>query len=41
MDTLGFEYAGNLDQVYDKDGKIIYIDAVFVKSDVEKPEKQK
>ncbi len=31
FDRAGFRYAGNLNQVYDDDGRIIYIDAVFVK----------
>jgi FkbM family methyltransferase len=29
LDELGFRYAGNLDQVYGKDGHVIYLDAVF------------
>ena len=31
LDDLGFNYAGNLDQNYDKDGHVIFLDAVFVK----------
>jgi len=32
MDTLGFNYYGNLEQVIDhKDGHIIYFDAIFIK----------
>ena len=27
----GFRYAGNLDQAFDNDGRVIYIDAVFIK----------
>lgn len=33
MDELGFKYAGNLLQVYDKTGSVIYLDAVFKKND--------
>lgn len=29
--SLGYFYAGNLDQIYADDGHVIYIDAVFVK----------
>ena len=28
----GYSYAGNLEQVYDKDGRVVYFDAVFIKS---------
>jgi len=34
MDLLydaGFHYAGNLDQIYDNSGKVVYLDAVFVR----------
>jgi len=31
LHDMGFRYAGNLEQVYNKDGHVIYIDAVFVK----------
>lgn len=31
MDQLGFEYVGNLEQVFAKDSHVIYIDAVFLK----------
>ena len=31
LDDLGFHYAGNLDQNCDKDGHVIFLDAVFVK----------
>ena len=31
---LGFQYAGNLNQIYADDGHVIYIDAVFVKSKI-------
>lgn len=30
LDSLGYQYAGNLEQVYRKDGHCIYIDAVFL-----------
>ena len=28
---LGFQYAGNLDQTYGEDGRVLYIDAVFIR----------
>lgn len=28
---LGYQYAGNLDQLYDKQGRVVYIDALFLK----------
>lgn len=31
LDGLGFQYAGNLNQVYADDGHMIFIDAVFVR----------
>lgn len=31
MDGLGFEYAGNMLQIYDEKGNVIYIDALFRK----------
>jgi FkbM family methyltransferase len=31
LSELGFRYAGNLDQVYARDGHVVYIDALFVK----------
>jgi len=31
LDQLGFHYAGNLDQTYDRQGRVVYIDAVFVR----------
>jgi FkbM family methyltransferase len=31
LDDVGFNYAGNLDQNYDRDGHVIFLDAVFVK----------
>jgi FkbM family methyltransferase len=31
MDGLGFEYAGNILQVYDEKGRVIYLDALFTK----------
>lgn len=31
LDQLGYRYAGNLEQTYDKQGKVVYVDAVFVK----------
>ncbi len=31
LDQLGFRYAGNLEQTYDRQGQVVYIDAVFVK----------
>lgn len=34
LHELGFRYAGNLSQVYAKDGHVIYIDVVFIKSEV-------
>ena len=30
MNDLGFDYAGNLEQVYASDGHVIYFDAVFI-----------
>lgn len=35
MDELGFEYAGNILQVYDDKGHIIYLDALFIKPAVQ------
>jgi hypothetical protein len=32
MNDLGFKYAGNLDQICAPDGRVIYINAVFVKT---------
>jgi FkbM family methyltransferase len=29
--NLGYRYAGNLDQVYDHSGKVVYIDALFLR----------
>ena len=31
LDDFGFNYAGNLEQNYDNDGHVIFLDAVFVK----------
>ena len=31
FDELGYSYAGNYDQVYDHDGRVLYIDALFMK----------
>lgn len=31
LDNLGFDYVGNLDQVFAEDGHVVYIDAVFVR----------
>jgi FkbM family methyltransferase len=31
LDALSFSYAGNLSQVYSKDGHVIYLDAVFIR----------
>ena len=31
MDGLGFEYAGNILQIYDEKGRVIYLDALFRK----------
>lgn len=31
MDDLGFEYAGNIQQIYDGFGRVIYLDALFTK----------
>jgi FkbM family methyltransferase len=31
MDNLGFEYAGNILQIYDEKGRVIYLDALFRK----------
>jgi FkbM family methyltransferase len=31
LHDLGFHYAGNLEQNYDRDGHVIFLDAVFVK----------
>ncbi len=28
--SLGFKYVGNLDQAYENDGRVVYIDAVFI-----------
>lgn len=33
LDELGYRYAGNLEQTYDNDGHVIFINAVFVNSD--------
>lgn len=35
LDQINFCYAGNLDQVYAKDGHVIYLDAVFIKKAAE------
>lgn len=32
LSKAGFRYAGNLDQVYAGDGRVVYLDAVFVRS---------
>lgn len=32
LTELGYRYAGNLEQSYDEDGHVIYIDAVFVRA---------
>jgi len=32
LDQYGYRYAGNLEQTYDKQGKVVYVDAVFLKS---------
>jgi hypothetical protein len=32
LDQLGFRYAGNLEQTYDKQGQVVYVDAVFLRS---------
>lgn len=31
MDGMGFDYAGNFDQVRGQDGRVIYLDALFLK----------
>jgi FkbM family methyltransferase len=31
LDELGYRYVGNMDQTYDTDGHIVFIDAVFVR----------
>ncbi len=31
LDSLGFRYAGNLEQTFGNDGQVIYIDAVFLR----------
>jgi len=31
MDELGFDYSGNLDQVRDREGRVVYLDALFIK----------
>lgn len=31
LHAAGFRYAGNLDQAYGEDGRVVYLDAVFVK----------
>ncbi len=31
MGDLGFEYAGNIQQIYDEFGRVIYLDALFTK----------
>lgn len=31
LHELGFRYAGNLDQIYAKDGHVIFLDAIFIK----------
>jgi FkbM family methyltransferase len=31
MDNLGYKYCGNLDQVYDRDGSVLFLNAVFIK----------
>jgi len=32
LDEYGLAYAGNLKQTYDKDGRVVFLDALFVKS---------
>jgi len=34
LDQMNYRYAGNLDQVHAQDGHVIYLDAVFVRKDV-------
>lgn len=34
LNVAGFRYAGNLDQVYGRDGRVVYLDAVFLNSKV-------
>ena len=34
MEKLGFQYAGNILQIYDNDGSIVYIDALFKKPEL-------
>lgn len=31
MDNLGYKYCGNLDQVCDRDGSVLFLNAVFIK----------
>lgn len=31
LHTAGFRYAGNLDQAYGEDGRVVYLDAMFVR----------
>jgi hypothetical protein len=31
LHEAGFRYAGNLDQAYGEDGRVVFLDAVFVK----------
>lgn len=35
MYERGFRYAGNLDQAYGNDGRVMYLDALFIRSDEE------
>ena len=32
LDGLGYTYSGNLDQICDNDGRVIYIDSIFVRN---------
>jgi len=34
IDGLGFEYAGNLQQIYDENGQVVYLDALFRKLEI-------
>ena len=31
IDSVGFEYAGNVLQIYDEEGRVIYVDTLFRK----------
>ena len=34
LDRLGFQYAGNLDKTYGKDGHCIFLDAIFLRRNI-------